>query len=62
MVCFFQKGDQHHDESVTVKTESVVQMISSLLKVIFIKKIENKKIVIQDHRNPQQNLTIFKWV
>ncbi|XP_052098599.1 unconventional myosin-IXa-like isoform X6 [Mytilus californianus] len=30
---FKKKGDQHHDESVTVKTESVVQIISSLLKV-----------------------------
>ncbi|XP_069137072.1 unconventional myosin-IXb-like isoform X5 [Argopecten irradians] len=30
---FKKKGDQHHDESVTIKDETTVQIISNLLKV-----------------------------
>lgn len=33
VVLFFQKGDQHHDESVGIKNEATVQTISQLLKV-----------------------------
>lgn len=32
----FQKGDQHHDDSVTIKNQEAIQIISSILKVSLI--------------------------
>ena len=30
---YFQKGDQHHDESVAIKNQEVIQIISETLRV-----------------------------